>query len=125
MPVVKTNWEEGLGLWPNKEVGNIRSCWLMKKRLISRVIHGPNGPCYTKVPVIDLALAHAQSSKPGEIPTIVDVNNALRAGSGGSWFGETWEACWLTADEYAEFARCARRCQLELQREKRRLEDRR
>jgi|SRR5688572_8699744 len=97
----------------------------MKKRLISRVIHGPNGPSYSKVAVIDLALAHAQSSNPGEIPTIVEVNNALSAGSGGSWFGETWEACWLTADEYAEFARRARRREIQSQREKRKLEERR
>jgi hypothetical protein len=90
----------------------------MKRRLISRVVHDPNGPCYTKFSIIDLALAHAQSSNPGEIPTIVEVNNALRAGSGGSWFGETWEACWLTAEEYAEFVRRAKRRELKLQREK-------
>src|SRR5688500_9532885 len=87
-------------------------------RKVNRVIHGPRGPQYRKVSVIDLALAHAQSSKSGEIPTIVEVNNALRAGSGGSWFGETWEACWLTADEYAEFVRRARRSTSQLRRAK-------
>src|SRR5580765_6652820 len=90
-----------------------------KKRLINRVVHGPGGPSYIKVSVIDLALAHARNSQPGEIPTIVEVNNALRAGSGGSWFPETWEACWLTADEYAEFTRRAKRRTLQSGREKR------
>jgi hypothetical protein len=97
---------------------------MSKKRLISRVIHGTDGPRYTKVSIIDLALEHAHSSQPGEIPTIVDVNAALRTGSGGSWFGQTWEASWLTADEYAEFARRAKRRELEFQREKRKLEKR-
>ena len=92
---------------------------MAKRRVVSRVIHGPAGPQSTKVTVIDLALAHARSSKPGSIPTIVEVNDALRAGAGGSWFPETWEACWLTADEYAEFARRAKRRQAERQRTKR------
>jgi hypothetical protein len=98
---------------------------MRKKRLVSRVIHGLDGPRYTKVSVIDLALEQARSSRPGAIPTIVEVNAALRASSGGSWFGETWEACWLTADEYANFALRARRREISFKRERRKLGERR
>jgi hypothetical protein len=96
-----------------------------KKRFVSSVIHGPSGPQYTRASVVDLALEHAHSSRAGEIPTIVEVNDALRAGSGGSWFGQTWEACWLTADEYAEFTRRAKRRELQFQRQRRKLEAKR
>ena len=96
-----------------------------KKRFVSSVTHGPDGPRHSRVSVIDLALAHARSSQLGKIPTIVEVNNALRAGSGGSWFGETWEACWLTPDEYTEFARRVKQRDLKLEREQRRLQERR
>ena len=98
---------------------------MRKKRLVSRVIHGPNGPHHTQVSVIDLALEHAHSSQLGEIPTIIEVNAALRAGSGGSWFGQTWEACSLTGDEYADFARRMKRREISFRRERRKLEEKR
>jgi hypothetical protein len=95
---------------------------MAKRRLISTVVHGPNGKHYTRVPIVDLALEHARSSVPGEIPTIVEVNAALRTGSGGAWLGQTWEACWLTADEYDEFRRRAQRREVQFRREQKKME---
>jgi hypothetical protein len=81
----------------------------LKKRLINHVTHGPDGTSCERVWIVELALGMASTSEPDGIPTILEINRALMTGRGGSWFNESWEACWLTPEKYVQFRRLAKK----------------